>query len=34
VFFDTRKEIGVFREIMGITEEGERAVRKMKDGNI
>lgn len=30
VFFDTRKEIGVFTEIMGITEEGEKAVQKMK----
>lgn len=30
VFFDTRKEIGVFTEIMGITEEGETAVQKMK----
>jgi len=32
VFFDTRKEIGVFTEIMGITEEGEKAVQKMKNG--
>ena len=32
VFFDTRKEIGVFTEIMGITEEGETAVQKMKSG--
>ena len=31
VFFDTRKEIGVFTEIMGITEEGEKAVEKMKN---
>ena len=30
VFFDTRKEIGVFTEIMGITKEGETAVQKMK----
>lgn len=30
VFFDTRKEIGVFTEIMGITTEGEKAVQKMK----
>lgn len=30
VFFDTRKETGVFTEIMGITEEGEKAVKKMK----
>ncbi|MGY5850973.1 VOC family protein [Salegentibacter sp. F14] len=29
VFFDTRKEIGVFTEIMGITEEGETIVQKM-----
>ncbi len=33
VFFDTRKEIGVFTEIMSITEEGEKAVQKMKSGN-
>ena len=32
VLFDTRKEIGVFTEIMGITEEGEKAVQKMKSG--
>lgn len=32
VFFDTRKEIGVFTEIMGITKEGEKAVQKMKNG--
>jgi hypothetical protein len=31
VFFDTCKEIGVMTEIMGITEEGEKAVQKMKD---
>ncbi len=30
VFFDTRKEIGVFTEIMGITKEGVPAVQKMK----
>lgn len=30
VFFDTRKEIGVFTEIMGITEAGEKAVQEMK----
>ena len=30
VFFDTREEIGVFTEIMGITKEGEKAVREMK----
>ena len=30
VFFDTREEIGVFTEIMGITEEGEKAVQEMK----
>lgn len=30
VFFDTYKEIGVMTEIMGITEEGEKAVEKMK----
>lgn len=34
VFFDTRKEIGVFTEIMGITEEGEKAVQKMKSGRV
>ena len=33
VFFDTSKDIGVFTEIMGITEEGEKAVEKMKSGN-
>jgi len=33
VFFDTSKDIGVFTEIMGITEEGEKAVLKMKVGN-
>jgi catechol 2,3-dioxygenase-like lactoylglutathione lyase family enzyme len=30
VFFDTRDEIGVFTEIMGITKEGQKAVREMK----
>lgn len=34
VFFDTRKEIGVFTEIMGITKEGEKVIQKMKSGNI
>ena len=33
VFFDTSKDIGVFTEIMGITEEGERAVQMMKNEN-
>lgn len=33
VFFDTTKEVGVFTEVMGITEEGEKAVEKMKGGN-
>lgn len=32
VFFDTTKDIGVFTEVMGITEEGEKAVQKMKKG--
>ena len=31
VFFDTTKHIGVFTEVMGITEEGEKAVQKMKN---
>ena len=31
VFFDTRKEIGIMTEIMGITEDGEKAVQQMKD---
>ena len=31
VFFDTRKEIGIMTEIMGITEEGEKVVQQMKD---
>lgn len=30
VFFDTREEIGVFTEIMGITKEGEKVVQDMK----
>jgi len=33
VFFDTSKDIGIFTEVMGITEEGEKAVQKMKSGN-
>jgi len=32
VFFDTSKEIGIMTEIMGITEEGEKAVQQMKIG--
>lgn len=32
VFFDTREQIGVFTEIMGITKEGEKAVQEMKVG--
>lgn len=32
VFFDTREEIGVFTELMGITKEGEKAVQEMKTG--
>lgn len=32
VFFDTREDIGVFTEIMGITKEGEKAVEEMKTG--
>jgi methylmalonyl-CoA/ethylmalonyl-CoA epimerase len=32
VFFDTRAEIGVFTEIMGITKEGEKAVEEMRIG--
>jgi catechol 2,3-dioxygenase-like lactoylglutathione lyase family enzyme len=31
VFFDTCKEIGVMTEVMGITEEGEEQVEKMKN---
>ena len=34
VFFDTSKDIGVFTEVMGITEEGEKAVQKMKSETI
>lgn len=30
VFFDTRKEIGVFTEVMGITKEGEAIIQKME----
>jgi methylmalonyl-CoA/ethylmalonyl-CoA epimerase len=30
VFFDTRREIGIFTEIMGITEDGYEAIEKMK----
>jgi hypothetical protein len=33
VFFDTSKDTGVFTEIMGITEEGEKMVQKMKGDN-
>jgi methylmalonyl-CoA/ethylmalonyl-CoA epimerase len=33
VFFDTSKDTGVFTEIMGITEEGEAVVQKMKSEN-
>ncbi len=33
VFFDTTKDMGVLTEIMGITEEGEKVVEKMKGGN-
>ncbi len=32
VFFDTRDEIGVFTEIMGITASGEKTVEEMKIG--
>ena len=32
VFFDTSIDMGVFTEIMGITEEGEKAVQQMKGG--
>lgn len=32
VFFDTREEIGIFTEIMGITKVGEKAVEEMKIG--
>jgi methylmalonyl-CoA/ethylmalonyl-CoA epimerase len=31
IFFDTYKETGVMTEIMGITEEGETAVERMKN---
>ncbi|HET6996030.1 MAG TPA: VOC family protein [Chitinophagaceae bacterium] len=34
IFFDTTKDIGVLTEIMGITEEGEKVVQKMKTGKI
>lgn len=34
VSFDTCAQIGLFTEIMGITLEGEKAVQKMKSGNI
>ncbi len=34
VFFDTYKDIGIMTEIMGITEEGERAVQKMKGETV
>lgn len=30
VFFDTTADLGVFTEVMGITEEGEKAVQQMK----
>jgi methylmalonyl-CoA/ethylmalonyl-CoA epimerase len=33
VFFDTTPAIGVMTEIMGITEEGEKAVQMMKGGS-
>jgi hypothetical protein len=33
VYLDTFKDIGVITEIMGITEEGEKAVQKMKRGS-
>ena len=33
VFFDTSKDTGIFTEIMGITEEGEAVVQKMKSEN-
>jgi hypothetical protein len=33
VFFDTSKDIGVMTEIMGITPQGEEAVRYMKGGD-
>ncbi len=31
VFFDTRKEIGIMTELMGITKEGEEMVQQMKN---
>ena len=34
VFFDTTKELGVFTEVMGMTEEGEKAVQQMKNGKM
>jgi methylmalonyl-CoA/ethylmalonyl-CoA epimerase len=34
VFFDTRNEIGVFTEVMGMTDAGEKAVQKMKSGHL
>ena len=34
LFFDTTKDPGVFTEVMGITEEGEKAVEKMKSEAI
>jgi len=34
VFFDKSKEIGIMTEIMGITEDGEKAVQQMKDQTI
>ena len=34
IFFDTYKEIGVATEIIGITEEGEEFVQKLKNGKI
>jgi methylmalonyl-CoA/ethylmalonyl-CoA epimerase len=32
IFFDTREEIGIFTEIMGITKNGEKAIQEMKIG--
>jgi hypothetical protein len=32
VFFDTYKELGVATEVMGVTEEGIKAIDKMKSG--
>jgi hypothetical protein len=34
VFFDTTKDIGVFTEIMGITEAGVPVIEKMKSGTF